>query len=62
MDAERIEVLHGGNGETVIVGVADDLKLNLLPSFQRLFHQHLWRKGESRLGNLLECLLVGADA
>ena len=38
VDAQRVEVLHAGHGEAVVVGVADHFELNLLPALERLFH------------------------
>ena len=61
MYAERVKILHRCDGEAVVVGVAYDLKLYLLPSLQALLDEHLWRECESRLGNLLELSLCLAD-
>ena len=61
VDAQGVEVLHAGHGEAVVVGIADDLKLYLLPSLQTLLNENLGGKGEGALGYLLEHLLVLAD-
>ena len=61
MDAERVEVLHAGHGETVVVRIPDDLELNLLPALEALLDKDLRGEGEGRLGYLPETLLVLAD-
>ena len=58
MDAQRVEVLHRGYGETVVVGIANTLELNLFPAFQTLLDQNLGSKGESRFCQLDKGLLV----
>ncbi len=62
VNAQWVEILHGSNGEAAVVGIADALELNLLPSLERLFHQNLRGKGEGALGQFDEGFLVGADA
>ena len=62
MNAQRIEVLHRGNREAVVVGIADNLELYLLPALQALLDQYLRSKGECTLGNLLERLFVRTHA
>ena len=61
VNAQWIEILHRGNGEATVVGIADALKLNLLPSLQALLYEHLRSEGKGRLSNLLELLLSLAD-
>ena len=61
MDAQRVEILHRSHRETMVVGVADALKLNLLPSFKTLLYQNLWGKGEGTFSQLAESLLVRTD-
>ena len=61
VDAQGVEVLHACHGEAVVVGIANNLELNLLPTLQALLYEHLGSKSESTLGNLLEHLLVLAD-
>ena len=61
MDAQRVEVLHRSHREAMVVGVADALKLNLLPSLQRLLNKNLRGKRKGTLGQLNKRLLVGAD-
>ena len=41
VDAHRVEVLHGADGDAVVLGVPDDLDLDLLPAGQVLLDQHL---------------------
>ncbi len=58
--AQRVEVLHVADGDAVVVLVAHDLILNLLPSAQGLLHQHLRRERESLLEQHVQlCLVVG---
>ena len=47
--AERVEVLHVAHGETVVLAVAHDLVLDLLPAAQVLVDQNLRRDGERLL-------------
>ena len=61
MDTQRVEVLHRSHREAVVVGVADALKLNLLPSLQAFFHQNLGSKCKGTLSQFLESLLVRTD-
>ena len=61
VDAQGIEVLHRGNGEAVVVGIADALELNLLPTLQRLLDEDLRGKGEGTLSQFLEGFLIGTD-
>ena len=61
MDAQRVEILHRSYGEAMIVGVADALKLNLLPALQRLLDQNLGSKREGAFCQLAESFLVGTD-
>ena len=61
MDTQRVEVLHTCNGKAVVVAVADYLKLDLLPAFERLLDQNLLRVSERTLAQLDELLLVAAD-
>ena len=42
MDTQRVEVLHAGYREAVVVRVADNLELDFFPAFQRFFYQNLW--------------------
>ena len=58
MDAERIEVLHVADGDTVVVTVAHHLVFYLLPSLQTLLHKHLRRERECFLGKLVQLLLI----
>ena len=61
VDTQGVEVLHAGHGEAVVVGIADNLELNLLPSLQRLFHENLLAEGERAFGQLHELLLILTD-
>ena len=62
MNAERIEVLHRSDGEAMVVGVADALELNLLPTFEALLNKYLRGESEGTFCNLLESLLVRTNA
>ena len=62
MDAQRVEVLHITNRDTVVVLVAHHLVFYLFPSLQRLLYQHLWREGESLLSLCQQLLLIVAEA
>ena len=53
MYAQRVEVLHIADRDAVVIPVAHHLILDLLPSFQRFFYQHL-----RRIGECLACLDV----
>ena len=61
VDTQRVEVLHTCNGKAVVVAVADNLKLDLLPAFERLLDQNLLRVSERTLAQLHKLLLVAAD-
>ena len=62
MDAERVEVLHVADGDTVVVLVAHHLVFDFLPAFQRLFDEHLRGEREGFLGLCQELFLVVAEA
>ena len=62
VDAERVDIFHWHNGETVVVFVADYLKLNLFPAFERLLYENLLRVGKSAFAEFLERFFVGTDA
>ena len=61
VDTQGVEVLHRGNGEAVVVGIADALELNLLPALQRLLNKNLGSKGEGTLSQFFESFLVRTD-
>ena len=62
MDAQRVEVLHVTNGDTVVETVAHHLILYLFPSLQRLLYQYLWRERESLLSLCQQLFLIIAEA
>ena len=62
VNTQRVEVLHAGHGEAVVVGVADDLELNLFPALERLLYQNLLGEGEGTLSQLEESIFVRTDA
>ena len=62
VDAQRVEVLHVADRDTVVIAVAHHLVLYLLPALQRLLNQHLRREREGFLGQFVEFLLVVAEA
>ncbi len=47
VDAERVEVLHVADGDTVVVAVAHNFVLNFLPALERFLNEHLGRERES---------------
>ena len=61
MDTQWVEVLHRSHREATVVGIADALKLNLLPALQTLFNQNLRCEGEGALCQLDKLLLVWTD-
>ena len=61
MYAEWVEILHGCHGEAMVVGISYHLKLNLFPSFERLFNENLWCEGEGAASEFPKGLLVWAD-
>ena len=61
VDTQRVEVLHTCYGEAVVVAVADNLELDLLPAFERFLDQNLLRVSERALAQRHELLLVAAD-
>ena len=46
MNAKWVEILHRCNGKAMVLGIADNLKFYLFPSFQGLFYKYLRGKGE----------------
>ena len=63
MNADRVDVFHRADGDDVALGVADDLKLDLLPAGDALLNQDLgdWGEAQAVAGNLTELLLVVGD-
>ena len=47
MDAQRIQVLHIADGDAVVIAVAHNLVLYLLPSLEGFFYKDLRRVCES---------------
>ena len=62
MNAKWVEVLHITNGDTVVIFVSDNLILYLLPALQGFLYQHLWRERKGLLGQLVQLLLIVAEA
>ena len=62
VDAQWVEVLHVADRDAVVVGIANNLVLNLFPSLEALLYQNLVRVGEGVLGSLDKLLAVGAEA
>src|ERR1035441_8512090 len=64
MDAHGVEVLYGADDDAVVVAVAHDLHLELLPAQQRLLDQDFGhgRQFEAALGHFVELLPVVSDA
>ena len=42
MYSERVEILHVADSDAVVILVAHNLVLNLLPSLETLLHKYLW--------------------
>ena len=47
MDAQRVEILHIADRDTVVKTVTHHLVLHLLPATEALLNQYLRREGES---------------
>ena len=62
VDAEGVEVLHIADRDAVVVAVTDDLVLNLLPALEALLDEHLRGEGEGLAAELIQLLLVVAEA
>ena len=62
MNAEWVEILHITNGDTVVVFVSDNLILYFLPALQGFLYQHLGRERKGLLGQLVQLLLIVAEA
>ena len=56
VNAERVEVFHVADGDTVVSGIADDLIFGLLPALERLFNENLRRQSQ-RAGRQVAKLL-----
>ena len=62
VDAERVEVLHVADCDTVVVAVAHYLVLYLLPALETLLDEHLRRERERLLCDFYEFFLVVSKA
>ena len=64
MDAHWVEVLDGTNDDAIVLAVAHDLHLELLPAQERFLDEDLGhgREFEAALGHLVELLAVVSDA
>src|SRR5574344_693891 len=62
MDAERIEVFHVADRDTIVVTVADYFVFYLFPAFQTLLYQDLWRERECFFCQYIELFLIVAEA
>lgn len=62
MNTERVKVLHVAHRNAVVVGVPDDLVLQLLPALERLLDQDLRRQRQGASGHVPELLLVVCEA
>ena len=64
VDAHRVQVFHGADGDHVVLGVPDHLKLDFLPAGNAFFHQNLGNGGEAQAvaGDVHELFLVLGDA
>ena len=62
MDAERIEVLHVADSDTIVERVTHHFILHLFPALETLLDKHLRRERESLLGQGGELLGVVAES
>ena len=62
MDAERVEILHVADCDTVVVFVPDNLIFDFLPAFEGFLHKNLGREGKGFLASLFQLRLVVAEA
>ena len=62
MDAQRVEVLHITDGDTVIIAITHHLVFYFLPAFQRFLYENLRRERERFLCQAVEFLLIVAEA
>ena len=60
MDAQRVDILNEADGDHVVVGVADNLDLQLFPAQDRLLDQNLahQRGGQTALADDLQLFLI----
>ena len=58
MDAQRVEVFHVADRDTIVIAVAHHLIFYFLPTFQTLLHQDLGREREGLFGKFVEFFLV----
>ena len=61
MDAERVEIFHIADRDTVVVTVANYLVFNLFPTFKRFFDKDLGRIRKGRFGKAAEFVVVGTE-
>ena len=62
MDAQRVEILHITDGDTVIIAITHHLVFYFLPAFQRFLYENLRRERERFLCQAVEFLLIVAEA
>jgi len=58
VDAQRVKILHVAHRDAVVVGVANDLILDLLPALERLLDQDLGGERQGPGGHVPEFLFV----
>ena len=60
MNADRIHIFHAADGDAVALGVADYLKLDLLPARDAFFYQNLRNRGQIQTvgSNLLHLFYI----
>ena len=58
MDTQRVKVFHACHGETTVVGIADYLEFDFLPSLQTLLNQYLRCESERRFCQFDKRLLI----
>ena len=61
VNAQRVEVFHVADRNTVVETVADNFIFYFFPTFETLFHEHLGRERESLLGKFIEFFFVVAE-
>ncbi|KAF3384345.1 hypothetical protein F1880_003105 [Penicillium rolfsii] len=62
VDTEGIEVLHVADSDAVVLGVTDNLVLNLLPTLHTALNQNLGADGQSLGAELLQLLHVVGES
>jgi hypothetical protein len=62
VDTQRVEVLHVANSDTVVVGITNNLVLDLLPALEGLLNENLGSKRQRARRQIAELIGVGSEA